>query len=82
MANIPQEQNAAVRQGSGHDATAPVQKIAVPEVGPGQILAKFVNSALIVRQQMLTIMLGSTGLDCVLLTRAFSTMNGRASVSV
>jgi len=41
MVNLPQEQNAAVRQGNGHDATAPVKKVEVPqEPGPGQILCK------------------------------------------
>jgi len=41
MGNLPQEQNAAVKQGSGHDATATMQKVAVPqEPGPGQILCK------------------------------------------
>ncbi|EMC95727.1 hypothetical protein BAUCODRAFT_71132 [Baudoinia panamericana UAMH 10762] len=40
MGNIPKEQSAAVKQGEGHDATAPVQKIAVPEPGPGQIMVK------------------------------------------
>ena len=41
MGNIPQEQQAAVRQGSGHDATAPVKTVPVPqEPGPGQILVK------------------------------------------
>lgn len=38
---LPQEQSAAVKQGSGHDATAPVKRIPVPqEPGPGQILVK------------------------------------------
>lgn len=38
---LPQEQNAAVKQGEGHDATAPVQKVPVPqEPGPGQILVR------------------------------------------
>ncbi|EME42252.1 hypothetical protein DOTSEDRAFT_133358 [Dothistroma septosporum NZE10] len=41
MGNIPQEQRAAVRQGAGGEATAPVKSIAVPqEPGPGQILVK------------------------------------------
>jgi len=38
---LPSEQNAAVKTGSGHDAKAPVKRIAVPqEPGPGQILVK------------------------------------------
>ncbi|KAK5704109.1 hypothetical protein LTR97_003122 [Elasticomyces elasticus] len=38
---LPQEQQAAVKQGEGHDATAPVQKIPVDtQPGPGQILVK------------------------------------------
>jgi hypothetical protein len=33
---LPAEQNAAVKSGSGHDAKAPVQRVAVPqEPGPG-----------------------------------------------
>jgi propanol-preferring alcohol dehydrogenase len=33
---LPSEQNAAVKTGSGHDAKAPVKRIAVPqEPGPG-----------------------------------------------
>lgn len=38
MGNLPKEQNAAVKKGEGKDAKAPVQKVAVPEPGPGQIL--------------------------------------------
>lgn len=37
---LPQEQNAAVRQGEGSDATAPVKSVPVHEPGPGQILVK------------------------------------------
>lgn len=37
---LPSEQNAAVKAGSGGDAKAPVQRVAVPEPGPGQILVK------------------------------------------
>ena len=37
---VPKEQQAAVRQGAGHDATAPVKSIPVSEPGPGQILVK------------------------------------------
>lgn len=38
---LPKEQNASVKQGKGHEATAPVQKVPVPqEPGPGQILVK------------------------------------------
>ncbi|KAK6429601.1 hypothetical protein LTR95_014251 [Oleoguttula sp. CCFEE 5521] len=38
---LPQEQTAAVKSGSGHDATAPVKQIPVPQApGPGQILVK------------------------------------------
>ncbi|KAJ9621573.1 hypothetical protein H2203_007060 [Taxawa tesnikishii (nom. ined.)] len=38
---LPQQQNAAVKQGEGHSSTAPVQQVAVPqEPGPGQILVK------------------------------------------
>lgn len=41
MGNLPEEQRAAVRQGSGAEATAPVKTIPVPqEPGPGQILVK------------------------------------------
>lgn len=43
MGNLPKEQNAAVKQGEGHDATAPVQKVEVPEPGPGQILVRVFN---------------------------------------
>lgn len=38
--DIPKQQRAAVRQGSGEDASAPVQKVDVPLPGPGQILVK------------------------------------------
>ncbi|KAK5130970.1 hypothetical protein LTR08_001526 [Meristemomyces frigidus] len=38
---LPKEQYAAVKQGEGHDATAPVKRVPVPqEPGPGQILVK------------------------------------------
>lgn len=43
MGNLPQEQNAAVKQGEGHDAKAPVKKVKVPQesdLQPGQILVK------------------------------------------
>lgn len=32
---LPSEQNAAVKTGSGGEAKAPVQRVAVPEPGPG-----------------------------------------------
>jgi alcohol dehydrogenase, propanol-preferring len=38
--NIPKHQEAAVRQGSGDSATAPIQKVDVPSPAPGQILVK------------------------------------------
>lgn len=38
--DIPKQQRAAVRQGSGDDATAPVKQIDVTMPGPGQILVK------------------------------------------
>lgn len=38
---LPTEQRAAVKQGTGHEATAKVQNVPVPqEPGPGQILVK------------------------------------------
>lgn len=37
---IPKHQRAAVREGSGESATAPVKQIDVPEPGPGQILVR------------------------------------------
>lgn len=38
---LPKEQNASVKQGKGHEATAPVQRVPVPqEPGPGQIIVK------------------------------------------
>jgi hypothetical protein len=40
MGNLPKEQRAAVKQGEGRDAKAPVQKVPVPEPGPGQILVR------------------------------------------
>lgn len=41
MGNLPQEQRAAVKQGSGNDATAPVKNVPVPqEPAPGEILVK------------------------------------------
>lgn len=42
MANvdIPKQQRAAVRQGSGDDATAPVKKVDVTMPGKGKILVK------------------------------------------
>ena len=40
MGNLPKEQDAAVKKGEGHDAKAPVQKVPVPEPGPGQILVQ------------------------------------------
>jgi len=38
--DIPKQQQAAVRQGSGDSATATIQKIDVPSPAPGQILVK------------------------------------------
>ena len=39
MGNLPKEQQAAVKEGEGHDAKAPVKTVEVPqEPGPGQIL--------------------------------------------
>jgi len=38
--DIPKEQRAAVRKGTGESATAPVQKVDVQTPGPGQILVK------------------------------------------
>jgi alcohol dehydrogenase, propanol-preferring len=40
MGNIPQEHPAAVKQGAGEDATAPVKNVPTPQPGPGQILVK------------------------------------------
>jgi len=43
MGNLPQEQNASVKQGDGHDAKAPMQKIPVTQeadLQDGQILVK------------------------------------------
>lgn len=41
MTVLPQEQRAAVKEGSGHESTAPVKRVPVPEEpGPGQILVK------------------------------------------
>lgn len=38
--DIPKQQRAAVRQGSGDDATAPVKQIDVTMPGKGKILVK------------------------------------------
>lgn len=38
--DIPSKQRAAVRQGQGESATAPVQEVDVQMPGPGQILIK------------------------------------------
>ena len=38
MGNLPKEQSAAVKEGEGHDAKAPVKSVPVQEPGPGQIL--------------------------------------------
>lgn len=38
--SIPAQQNAAVREGRGESATAPVKQISVAQPGPGQILVK------------------------------------------
>ena len=40
MVDIPSTQKAAVKQGSGRDATAPVKDVYVDKPGPGQILVK------------------------------------------
>ena len=43
MSNVPQEAPAAVRQGDGHEAKAPVKNVKVTqeaELKPGQILCK------------------------------------------
>ena len=43
MGNIPQEANAAVKEGEGHNAKAPVKKVKVTQekdLQPGQILVK------------------------------------------
>jgi hypothetical protein len=38
--DIPKQQRAAVRVGSGHDARAPVKEIPVEMPGPSEILVK------------------------------------------
>jgi hypothetical protein len=39
MVNIPKEADAAVKEGEGHNAKAPVKKVAVPQdLAHGQIL--------------------------------------------
>ena len=38
--NIPKQQKAAIKVGSGADAKAPVQQIEVPTPGPSEILVK------------------------------------------
>jgi hypothetical protein len=39
MVNIPKEADAAVKEGEGHAAKAPVKKVPVPQdLAPGQIL--------------------------------------------
>jgi alcohol dehydrogenase, propanol-preferring len=38
--DIPKQQEAALRQGSGDSATAPIRKVDVPSPAPGQILVK------------------------------------------
>jgi propanol-preferring alcohol dehydrogenase len=40
MASLPAQQRAAIKQGEGHSAKAPVQNIPIPTPGPGQILVK------------------------------------------
>jgi propanol-preferring alcohol dehydrogenase len=40
MASLPAHQRAAIKQGEGKDARAPVQNIPIPVPGPGQILVK------------------------------------------
>lgn len=40
QAGVPKEQQAAVRQGEGDTATAPLKTVEVPQPGPGQILVK------------------------------------------
>lgn len=38
--DIPRQQKAAVKVGSGEDAKAPVQQVDVPTPGPGEVLVK------------------------------------------
>lgn len=38
--DIPRQQKAAVKAGSGKEATAPIQQVDVPSPGPGEILVK------------------------------------------
>jgi hypothetical protein len=38
--DIPKQQKAAVKVGSGTDAKAPVQQVDVPTPGPGEVLVK------------------------------------------
>ncbi|KAJ4668395.1 hypothetical protein HRR95_007665 [Exophiala dermatitidis] len=38
--DIPKVQKAAVKDGSGDNAKAPVKEVEVPQPGPGQILVK------------------------------------------
>ena len=38
--NIPNEQQAAVKQGAGDDASAPMKTVPVQQPGPGEILVK------------------------------------------
>lgn len=43
--SIPKQQKAAVREGSGESATAPVKEVPVEEPGPDEILVKINWSA-------------------------------------
>ena len=38
--NIPKEQQAAVKQGKGEEASAPMKTVPVKQPGPGEILVK------------------------------------------
>ncbi len=38
--DIPKQQKAAVKVGSGTDAKAPVKQVDVPTPGPGEVLVK------------------------------------------
>jgi len=73
--DIPRKAKAAVRQGEGDSATAPVTEVDVPSPGPGEILVKI--EWCVQRRGLEYTCSCVKGLAYVPQTSHFYTMNGR-----
>ena len=76
--DIPRQQKAAVKVGSGKDAKAPVQQVDVPSPSPGEILVK-INWLVPLPIQPQPGLTADLGLAFAPRTSLCSTMNGPRS---